>query len=283
MRRDKLITPEVANLLRPWFSGATVGAQPVIHDAPAVLEQPDHAVTLTWRVGSDDPHDIVIMGPRTQARYRLGQPGRDCLQLRFLPGRAVDFLGLPLRELADRAVAAADLDSTSLRTFVQAIAAGGSQVASQSHAARLRALTAALPDAPSAHSDRAALRRHIVAEATALLSIGDGVPRESVHRVARRLNVSERHLRTVFADGTGLTPSQFVRLDRVRAVLTRIQQKLPEVSTTAGYYDQSHMTAEFHRVMGVTPSAFTMRRWPTTEACTADRKPVGFSRRAGSG
>ncbi|MBW6433752.1 helix-turn-helix transcriptional regulator [Actinoplanes hulinensis] len=275
MQRDRLITPEMAHLLRPWFSGVTVGAQPVIHDAPAVLEQPDHAAALTWRVGSDDPHDIVIMGPRTRARYHLGRPGRDCLPLSFRPGWAADFLGLPLRDLADRAVAAADLDSRSLTAFVEAIADSGSLVTSQSHAARLRSLTAALPDAPSAHGDRAALRRHIVAEATALLSIGDGSPRESVHRVARRLNVSERHLRTVFADGVGLTPSQFVRLDRVRAVLARIQQRLPEVSTRAGYYDQSHMTAEFHRVMGTTPYAFTTRRWPITGACTATTVDTG--------
>ncbi|MEU7801997.1 helix-turn-helix transcriptional regulator [Micromonospora arborensis] len=269
MQRDKLFTAEEADLLRPWFSDVTVGAQPVIHDAPAVLEQPDHAVTLTWRVGSDEPHDIVIMGPRTQARYHLERPGRDCLQLRFRPGRAADFLGLPLHDLADRAVAAADLGSKSLTAFVQTIAGGGALVASQSHAARLRSLAEALPVAPSTHTDRAALHRRIVAEATALLSIGDGLTHEPVHRVARRLNVSERHLRTLFADRVGLSPSRFVRIDRVRAVLARIQQKLPEVSTRAGYYDQSHMTAEFRTVMGTTPYAFARRRWPTIEACTA--------------
>ncbi|MEV4639442.1 helix-turn-helix domain-containing protein [Actinoplanes sp. NPDC049548] len=208
------------------------------------------------------------MGPRTRARYYVERPGRDCLHLRFRPERAAEFLGLSLRELADQAFAAGDLDSTSMTAFVRTIAAGGSPVTSQSHAARLRSLAAALPDAPSAHSDRAALRRHIVAEATRLLSVGDGSAREPVHRVARRLNVSERHLRTMFVDGVGLTPSQFVRLDRVRAVLARIRQKLPEAAGGAGYYDQSHMTAEFHRVMGTTPHAFTRRRWPTTEACT---------------
>ncbi|WP_410810102.1 helix-turn-helix domain-containing protein [Micromonospora sp. 067-2] len=233
------------------------------------MEQPDHAVTLTWRVGSDDPYDIVIMGPRTHARYHLGRPGRDCLQLRFRPGRAADFLGLPLRDLADRAVAAADLGSRSVTALVQTIADGGALVAPQSHAARLRSLAEALPVAPSSHADRAALRRRIVAEATALLSVDDGLTRESVHRVARRLNVSERHLRTVFTDGVGLTPSRFVRIDRIRTVLANIQQKLPEVSTGAGYYDQSHMTAEFRSVMGTTPYAFTTRRWPTIEACAA--------------
>jgi AraC-like DNA-binding protein len=269
VRRDEVITPGTADQLRSWFSGVAVGARAVIDDAPAVLEQPDQAVTLTWRVGSGDPHDIVIMGPRTQARYHPGRSGRDCLQLRFRPGRAADFLGLPLRDLADRAVAAADLDSKSLTAFVRAVADSGSLVAPRSHAARLRSLARALPVAPPEHGDRAALRRHIVSEATTLLSIGDGPARESVNRVARRLNVSERHLRTVFTDGVGLTPSQFVRIDRVRAVLGRLQQNLAEVSAGTGYYDQSHMTAEFRRVMGATPYAFITRRWPATETCTA--------------
>ncbi|WP_199180254.1 hypothetical protein [Verrucosispora sp. ts21] len=42
MERDELVSPEVARALRPWFSGITLGARPVLPDAPAVLEQPDH-------------------------------------------------------------------------------------------------------------------------------------------------------------------------------------------------------------------------------------------------
>jgi len=266
VQRDELITPQLASVLRPWFAGITVGAQPVIHDAPAVLEQPDHAVTLTWRVGSADPHDIVIMGPRTRARYHPGRPGRDCLQLRFRPGRAAGFLRLPVRELADRAVTATDLDSEPFAAFVQSVADSGLRNAPQSHAARLRSLVAALPVAPSSPHDRDAL----LAEAMTLLSTNDNSARESVRSAARRLNVSERHLRTMFVDGIGLTPSRFVRIDRVRVVLAHIQQNLPAVSVRAGYYDQSHMTAEFHHVMGTTPRAFATRRWPTADGCTTD-------------
>lgn len=76
----------------------------------------------------------------------------------------------------------------------------------------------------------------------------------------------------MFLDGVGLTPSAFIRIHRVRSVLAGIRQKLPEVSVRSGYYDQSHMTAEFRRVMGTTPHAFAARRWPTIGGCrTNDR------------
>ncbi|MEV4628782.1 helix-turn-helix domain-containing protein [Micromonospora sp. NPDC049523] len=270
MKRDELVSPEVARALRPWFSGITLGAQAVVHDAPAVLEQPDHATTLTWRAGSADPYEVVIMGPRTRARYYVDRPGRDCLQLRFRPGRAAEVLGFPLRDLADRAVAVADAESESMRTLVRLIADGHVSSAPDSPETRLRSLARALPMALAAQGDRDGLRSRVVAEATARLSGGDGSPREPVSLVARRLNISERHLRTVFVDGVGLTPSQFVRIDRVRLVLARIGQKLPELATDAGYYDQSHMGANFRGVMGATPHAFAVRRWPAVEACSAE-------------
>jgi AraC-like DNA-binding protein len=215
----------------------------MLPDGPTAVEPPDHAVTLTWRFSAADPYDIVVMGPRTYARYHPEPPGGDCLQLRFRPGRAAGLLGLPLREAADRAVPAADL--------VRAVA--GSRTVPESHTERLRLLAGALTGVPGGR---------LVGQAMDLLSAG-----EPVHRVARRLDVSERHLRTLFIGGAGLTPSQFVRIRRVRTVLAGIGGRLPDVSADAGYFDQSHMTAEFRRVMGVTPGAFARRRWPAAESC----------------
>ncbi|MFD0817308.1 hypothetical protein ACFQ0D_03000, partial [Micromonospora zhanjiangensis] len=124
MERDEVTGPAAARALGPWFSGLTLGMRPVLDDAPAVLEPPDHGTTLTWRSGSADPYDIVVMGPRTRARYHVDRPGRDCLQLPFRPGRAAELLGLSVREFADRAVALADLDSEWARALVRLIADG---------------------------------------------------------------------------------------------------------------------------------------------------------------
>ncbi|GAA4954564.1 helix-turn-helix domain-containing protein [Actinoplanes utahensis] len=238
--------------LGPWFSAVTIGAPLDLHRLPAVVEEPDHATVLTWRLGSAEPDDIVILGPRTRAGYRTVQPGRNCAQLRFRPGRAAELLGVPARELTDRAVPAADLDSEPLRDLVRRIVRTGPD------ADRLRTLARALP--PAGPRD---WRSRLVAEATALL------PGERVGAVARRLNVSERHLRNLFADRVGLAPATYVRIDRLRIALAGMDRKLPALAAEAGYYDQSHMNADFRQLMGTTPHAFATGRWPAAATCSA--------------
>ena len=104
-------------------------------------------------------------------------------------------------------------------------------------------------------------RNRLVDDAVSLLSVG-----EPVHAVARRLHVSERHLRTLVTRATGLTPTAFVRIDRVRSVLTGAGH--------AGYYDQSHLIAEFRRVMGVPPGAYAKGHRPPLSPCPPPPRPT---------
>lgn len=84
---------------------------------------------------------------------------------------------------------------------------------------------------------------------------------EPLYRVAQRLHVSQRHLRTIFTAATGLTPTAYVRLDRVRAVLAA------PAESQARYYDQSHLIAEFRRVVGVPPGAYARGLRPPAAPC----------------
>lgn len=91
-----------------------------------------------------------------------------------------------------------------------------------------------------------------------------------VSELARRLAISERHLRSVFTDSTGLPPKRFARIARVRAVLTAARPRLAQwaqLAARAGYYDQSHMTADFHGMMGVPPATFFTGRIPALQPC----------------
>jgi len=247
----------------PWFSAVTAAAPPDPAQAPAIVEEPDPATVLTWHPDSADPFDIVVMGPRTRAGYFAVQPGRQCLRMRLRAGLTTGLLGVPAREFTDRVVPAAELDSTAARSLVRRIMRTGPPA---THGQRLAALAQALP---ARQDDRWS---PIVAEAAARL------PGERVGAVARHLNVSERHLRNLFTERVGLAPATFVRVNRVRTAVAGMGRDLPALAAEAGYYDQSHMNADFRRLMGTTPHAFATRRWPRAEVCPSMREHAGDAR-----
>ncbi|MET1073561.1 MAG: helix-turn-helix domain-containing protein [Umezawaea sp.] len=216
---------------RPWAARMSV-ATPVPGTARTVLAEPDHATTLSLREDA-----FVVIGPRTRARYHEPKRFRSCLTIRLRPGLAGALLGLPMRDLVDRVVPLRDLwpggDLTDVAGVERALAARE------------------LPD------DR------LVRAAVALLRS------KPVHATARELNVSERHLRTVFTESVGVSPKHFARLDRVRTVLDRAHHgHLAALAAETGYYDQSHMTAEFHAVMGVPPARFVAGDLPAPSGCS---------------
>ncbi|MFD0885163.1 helix-turn-helix transcriptional regulator, partial [Streptosporangium algeriense] len=93
---------------------------------------------------------------------------------------------------------------------------------------------------------------------------------ERLPAVARHLAVSERHLRALFADAVGLSPKRFERIERLREALTLAHADGPrwaQLAAATGYYDQSHLTAEFRTLMGVTPAAFFKGRLPAPRSC----------------
>lgn len=61
-----------------------------------------------------------------------------------------------------------------------------------------------------------------------------------------------------FREALGVTPHQYQRILRVILAKQLLRQGMPlaEIATTCGFADQSHMTREFKRRTGITPSAF---------------------------
>jgi AraC-like DNA-binding protein len=105
---------------------------------------------------------------------------------------------------------------------------------------------------------------NLVRQASIELSPKDGHPHPRVSEVARHLGISERHLRNAFTTTVGIPPKQFARLTRIRTILPRLRRDpWARLANDAGYYDQSHMTAQFRQVMHVTPTAFTAGQLPT--------------------
>ncbi|MER5350993.1 AraC family transcriptional regulator [Kitasatospora sp. NPDC002551] len=227
---SSLVVPPA--LLR-WVAGIDVATAA----GSAAVDAPDHATTLIVRA---DERELIVMGPRTRAAYHLAAPGRSCVRVRMRPGRAQALLGRSLKGLADGALPLRELPGLDV---------------DQLAADPVTALAEALADRPEP-SER-------LDEAARLLA------GSTVTATAARLHISERRLHALFTDATGLSPKHFARIDRVRTVLAAGAGPWADIAATAGYYDQSHMTAEFRRLMGVPPAAFTAGRRPAATSCTA--------------
>ncbi|MFC5202567.1 MULTISPECIES: helix-turn-helix domain-containing protein [Streptomyces] len=83
----------------------------------------------------------------------------------------------------------------------------------------------------------------------------DGV---SLDEAARLLHAHPAHLVRAFSGAFGIAPHQYLmsrRVDRARRLLLD-GGRPAEVATTTGFYDQSHLTRQFKRLVGVAPGRY---------------------------
>jgi AraC-like DNA-binding protein len=84
----------------------------------------------------------------------------------------------------------------------------------------------------------------------------------SLEDAAGRLGVSAAYLVRAFTREYGLPPHRYLtgrRLDRARRLL--LDGRPPAVvATESGFYDQSHLTRHFQRLLGTTPSRYAASR-----------------------
>ena len=76
--------------------------------------------------------------------------------------------------------------------------------------------------------------------------------------LAAELGASLYQLIRAFKQTFGLTPESFrrqLRVERARALLIG-DSRLADIAANAGFADQSHMTREFRRLVGLTPAAY---------------------------
>lgn len=240
--------------LRDWVQGISLAAVDPGGGIGTVVDSPDHATTLALRTNAGD---AVVMGPRTRALYHPAESGPSCVRIRLQPGRARLVLGASPQRLVNRVVPLADFWGEPGRRLAAALADRGAQAALDQLREMLLGRLATRHPGELSRSD-------LVRAASAVLS----TEAERVRDTAWRLQVSERQLRTLFAETVGVSPKHFARIDRVRNVLGRVAETPgARLAAEAGYYDQSHMTAEFRAVMGVPPGAFVAGRLPAAAAC----------------
>jgi len=86
-----------------------------------------------------------------------------------------------------------------------------------------------------------------------------------IQQLADEIGYSRRHFSEQFRDATGLAPksaSRVFRFERACRLFMSRHIGLAEVAAACGYYDQAHLTREWHALAGCSPKAWIARDLP---------------------
>ncbi|MEV4111963.1 helix-turn-helix transcriptional regulator [Nonomuraea sp. NPDC049695] len=189
------------------------------------LVVPDACVDLIWA-----PEGLFVAGPDTGPMPARMVRGDTFVGIRFKPGAAGDFFGLPLQELRDQRVRLSDLPSPHVPD------AGPSR--------RLDALRVAV---------RARLAQGTAVDPASSAIAGALRNGRTVAEVAWDLGFSERQLHRRSLTSFGYAPKTLQRIVRFQRALALARAGVPlaEVAIAAGYADQAHLSHDVKRLSGV--------------------------------
>ena len=192
---------------------------------------PDGCMDLLWIEG-----ELLVAGPDTRAHIGSSVPGVRHAALRFAPGTAPGFLGVPARELLDARVPLAELWSPG-------------------RSRRLASRIGTAPD-PALALEDAAVGLFDVPPDRLVMHVLRGVRRGiDVRALATKVGLSERQLHRRCLDAFGYGPKMLDRVLRMNTALDRARTGLPlaEVAARTGYADQAHLTRDVKALTGVPP------------------------------
>jgi AraC-like DNA-binding protein len=196
----------------------------------------------------------TITGPKTAVGRVAPGDLPSMFGILFRPSASIaSLVGMPLRELTNRAVAIGDAWG------IEGNGIAG-ELADLDHAAGIGRIEAML------------VKRLTVGRARASTVNVEGLAsfvlrqqgRITVQAMARAGGVSRQHLAREFHDRLGITPKLYCRLARFQSGLAYAGCREADWARAAvdmGYTDQSHMIAEFRQFGGLTPQMLASRDW----------------------
>lgn len=100
-----------------------------------------------------------------------------------------------------------------------------------------------------------------------LVDLADGDPELlRVDDLARRLSMSERAVQRIARSHVGMSPAAMIRRRRLQEAAARVREDpesdLASIAADLGYSDHAHLTREFGRVLGFTPTGYRAERRP---------------------
>ena len=220
------------------------------HTAPRSTERlmPMATMELVVRLGGGKRGGGVA-GPHSEVFFLERTATDELVGVHFKPGGALPFLGLPAGDLHNRSVALDELwDGRDAERIV-----------------------ARLYEAPTSQAKFALLERTLLeiafrplarnpAATFALVELKRDSSVRSSADVARELRMSQRRFIQIFRNEIGLTPKLYARIERLQAVLRRIELlddvDWADVASSCGYFDQSHFIHDFREFTGLRPSEY---------------------------
>lgn len=186
-----------------------------------------------------------IVGPRSRHKM-INRINRHLTFIcAFKAGGLSTFLDVPVYELRDQVVDASCLSNYSVKTFEQltecALCGNTAEMVKKMDDFLINTKTT-----PK--------YAHRVLERFTQLYLKNSM-RSSLVEVSKELGYSDRQLRNLIQHYVGHSPKMMNQINRFTTSLTLCKTGLnwAEISCESGYYDQSHMIADYHKLVGTSP------------------------------
>jgi AraC-like DNA-binding protein len=187
---------------------------------------------------------LRLIGPRSRHLVINRHHRYFTFIMSFRPGGLAPFCPFPLADLCDKAIDADELFSWCNDTLLE-------QLAVTSQRDDLRDFIAQLETALISGIIPGQQVNAIVKEFTVL----NLIPQIRVADISNRLGITERYLRDLCHKHIGHSPKSALQIERFTQslVMSNSFREWTAIAHDAGYYDQSHMIAEYQRMTGKSP------------------------------
>lgn len=237
-------TPDLSDVVNSYWSFSVPEDTPMPFDHRVV---PDGMISLAY-IRSRYFEAVSYVGPRTEAFNPPTRPGDSVWGIRFQPGAVRGLFGVLPAVLRDQHGDARTVFPDFAGTLFD------------------RLKTVSGPEAAAGLFDEMLLKA--VKEkgfrpdplTPAIWRVGE--TDQTVSAIAAAAGLSERQFRRRFIELVGLTPKEFARIRRLRrSAIKMVEDSLgwAAIAAESGYADQAHLSRDYTRMMGVTPTSLAER------------------------
>lgn len=237
-REWRPVGPLAGHLACTWMNALPESAVPPLQVIP------DGCVDIIWT-----GQDLGVAGPDTEPIVESFAPGTVIVGVRFLPGAAPPWLGVPASEIVNGRVPLQEFWGADAQRLADRL-----HEIRDPHRAADQMLAALVSRRP-----RPALFDP-AARAVANALTRDEHRRVRLSELTTTLGLSERTLRRRCESAFGYGPKTLARILRFQQFLGLLRRSaapaLAELATASGFADQAHLTREVRRLGGLTPATF---------------------------